>query len=200
MILHHTNGHTDDEDNGPVTVIVTRKARKGKIDEFEEWMDGIIHEAMKFEGHMGVNIIRPSNMSNPEYIIIFRFNTLENLAKWEKSEIRRQWIEKSKDVTEGEPTVEKQSGLEFWFTPNSGNVSAAALQQPPRYKMAMIVTGVIFVLVSTLLPQIRNATASLPVLLSTLVGVVIMVLLMTYVIMPSITRLLRPWLSKKRLF
>lgn len=200
MVLHHTNGHTDDENNGPVTVIVTRKARKGKIDEFEEWMDGIIHEAMKFEGHMGVNIIRPSNMSNPEYIIIFRFNTLENLAKWEKSEIRRQWIEKSKDVTEGEPTVEKQSGLEFWFTPNSGNVSAAALQQPPRYKMAMIVTGVIFVLVSTLLPQIRNATASLPVLLSTLAGVVIMVLLMTYVIMPSVTRLLRPWLSKKRLF
>jgi hypothetical protein len=200
MVLHHTNGHTDDENNGPVTVIVTRKARKGKIDEFEEWMDGIIHEAMKFEGHMGVNIIRPSNISNPEYIIIFRFNTLENLAKWEKSEIRRQWIEKSKDVTEGEPTVEKQSGLEFWFTPNSGNVSAAALQQPPRYKMAMIVTGVIFVLVSTLLPQIRNATASLPVLLSTLAGVVIMVLLMTYVIMPSVTRLLRPWLSKKRLF
>jgi hypothetical protein len=200
MVLHHTNGHTDDENNGPVTVIVTRKARKGKIDEFEEWMDGIIHEAMKFEGHMGVNIIRPSNMSNPEYIIIFRFNTLENLTKWEKSEIRRQWIEKSKDVTEGEPTVEKQSGLEFWFTPNSGNVSAAALQQPPRYKMAMIVTGVIFVLVSTLLPQIRNATASLPVLLSTLAGVVIMVLLMTYVIMPSVTRLLRPWLSKKRLF
>ncbi|HEV8404378.1 MAG TPA: antibiotic biosynthesis monooxygenase [Nitrososphaera sp.] len=200
MVLHHTNGHTDDENNGPVTVIVTRKARKGKIDEFEEWMDGIIHEAMKFEGHMGVNIIRPSNMSNPEYIIIFRFDTLENLAKWEKSEIRRQWIEKSKDVTEGEPTVEKQSGLEFWFTPNSGNVSAAALQQPPRYKMAMIVTGVIFVLVSTLLPQIRNATASLPVLLSTLAGVVIMVLLMTYVIMPSVTRLLRPWLSKKRLF
>jgi hypothetical protein len=200
MVLHHTNGHTDDENNGPVTVIVTRKARKGKIDEFEGWMDGIIHEAMKFEGHMGVNIIRPSNMSNPEYIIIFRFNTLENLAKWEKSEIRRQWIEKSNDVTEGEPTVEKQSGLEFWFTPNSGNVSAAALQQPPRYKMAMVITAVIFVLVSTLLPQIRNATASLPVLLSTLAGVVIMVLLMTYVIMPSVTRLLRPWLSKKRLF
>jgi antibiotic biosynthesis monooxygenase (ABM) superfamily enzyme len=200
MVLHHTNGDTDDESNGPVTVIVSRKAKKGKIDEFEQWMDGIVHESMKFEGHMGVNIIRPSNLSNPEYIIIFRFTSYENLAKWEKSEIRRKWIEKSKDVTEGEPTVQRQSGLEFWFTPNSGNASAAALEQPPRYKMAMVITGVIFVLVFTLLPQIQNATAGLPLLLSTLLGVVIMVLLMTYVIMPSVTRLLRPWLSKKKLF
>jgi uncharacterized protein len=103
-------------------------------------------------------------------------------------------------VTEGEPTVDRQSGLEFWFTTNSGNASAAALEQPPRYKMPMVVTGVIFVLVFTLLPQIQNTTAGLPVLLSTLMGVVIMVLLMTYVIMPLVTRLLRPWLVKKRLF
>lgn len=199
MVLHHTNGDID-ENNGPVTVIVSRKAKKGKIDEFEEWMDGIVHESMKFEGHMGVNIIRPSDLSNPEYIIIFRFTSYENLAKWEKSEIRRKWIEKSKDVTEGEPTVQKQSGLEFWFTPNSDNAPAAVLDQPPRYKMAMVITGVIFVLILTLLPQIQNATAGLPVLLSTLLGVVTMVLLMTYVIMPSVTRLLRPWLSKKKLF
>jgi hypothetical protein len=37
-----------------VTTIVTRKARKRKIREFEKWMDGVVHEAMKFEGHMGV--------------------------------------------------------------------------------------------------------------------------------------------------
>ena len=212
MILPHTNGDIDTKsiapgqdpvpDPGPVTVIVTRKAKKDKIDEFEQWMDGIVHESMKFEGHMGVNIIRPSNLSNPEYVIIFRFTSYENLTKWEKSEIRRKWIEKSKDVTEGDPTVEKQSGLEFWFTPNSNssNATAAALEHPPRYKMAMVIIGVIFVLVSTLLPLIRDATAVLPTLLSVLVGVVIMVLLMTYVIMPTVTRVLRPWLSRKKFF
>jgi antibiotic biosynthesis monooxygenase (ABM) superfamily enzyme len=36
-----------------VTTIVTRKARKGKTREFEKWMDGLVHEVMKFEGHMG---------------------------------------------------------------------------------------------------------------------------------------------------
>ena len=84
----HQNDNNHGKNDGPVTVIVTIKAKKGKISEFEEWMDGIIHEAMKFDGHMEVNIIRPADvLSNPEYVIIFRFNTYENLATWERSEI-----------------------------------------------------------------------------------------------------------------
>jgi antibiotic biosynthesis monooxygenase (ABM) superfamily enzyme len=207
--------------DGPVTVVVTRIAKKDKIREFEEWMDGIIHEAMRFEGHMGVNVIRPSDLSNPEYVIIFRFNTFENLAKWENSETRREWLAKSKEVTEGEPVVEKQTGLEIWFTPPrsrsgggsikgdkaaaplpppSSSTTTAAIAPPPRYKMAIIITAIIFVLVSILIPQIRQLTTGLHIHLSTFIGVVIMVLLMTYVIMPFLTRLLGPWLSKKRLF
>jgi uncharacterized protein len=162
------------------------------------WMDGIIHEAMKFEGHMGVNIIRPSNMLNPEYTIIFRFSTYESLTKWEKSGVRREWIEKGKALTEGEPAVQRQTGLEFWFTP-SGNESGANLV-PPRHKMAIVTGVIIFVLLNTLLPLMQYATAGLPVLLGALMVVAVMVLLMTYVIMPVVTRLLRPWLLKKKLF
>jgi antibiotic biosynthesis monooxygenase (ABM) superfamily enzyme len=39
------------------------------------------------------------------YVIIFRFNTCENLQKWERSQERKKWLEKSKDVIEGEPKV-----------------------------------------------------------------------------------------------
>jgi uncharacterized protein len=199
--------------DGPVTVVVTRFAKKDKIKEFEEWMDGIIHEAMRFEGHMGVNVIRPSDQSNPEYVVIFRFNTFENLARWENSEARREWIAKSKEVAEGEPVIERQTGLEIWFTPPSrsgesikGNnalsssTTTTAPTAPPRYKMAIVITAVIFILVSILLPQIRQLTTGLHIHLSTFLGVAIMVLLMTYVIMPSVTRLLGPWLSKRKLF
>lgn len=199
--------------DGPVTVVVTRIAKRDNIKEFEEWMDGIIHEAMRFEGHMGVNVIRPSDLSNPEYIIIFRFNTFQNLAKWENSEARREWLAKSKEVAEGEPTVEKQTGLEIWFTPrskssgsiksnkaSSSSTTTTAPTAPPRYKMTIVITAIIFILVSILLPQIRQLTTGLHIHLSTFIGVVIMVLLMTYVIMPAVTRLLEPWLSKKRLF
>ena len=194
----HQDDNNEGPAKGPVTVIVTRKARRGMINEFEEWMDGVTHEAMKFEGHMGVDIIRPSDASNPEYVIIFRFNNYRNLSKWETSQIRHEWIEKSKEVTEGEPKVQKMTGLEFWFTPlSSGNKEVIP---PPRYKMAIVTGAVVFTLLGTLIPPIIQMTSSLPIIFSTLVGVVIMVLLMTYVVMPTVTTLLKPWLVKKRLF
>jgi antibiotic biosynthesis monooxygenase (ABM) superfamily enzyme len=198
-----------DQEDGPITVIVTRTAKKGRIKEFEDWMDGIVHESLKFEGHLGVNIIRPVEESKPEYVIIFRFNTLDNLLKWEKSQARKDWLKKSKDVVEGEDKVQKVTGLEFWFTPrsadrygreaNNNEASGQTVNVPPRYKMAIVTAGIVFVLLNTLIPQIRQLTATLPLLLSSLLGVIIMVLLMTYLIMPSVTRLLKPWLYKKRL-
>ena len=185
-------------ENGPVTVSARIKAKKGRIDEFEEWVDGIIHESLKFEGHMGVNIIRPPDPANPEYIVIIRFDNYQNLAKWENSGIQRKWIEKGKDVIKDEPKVAKQTGLEFWFTPIFGNTAPAL--EPPRYKMAIVTGAVIFVIINTFFPLIQNSTAGLPDLLQALILVVILTLLMTYVIMPTITWLLRPWLSKKKLF
>ena len=141
-------------ENGPVTVNVKIRAKKGRIEEFEEWLDRIIHESLKFEGHMGVTIIRPPDSANPEYIVIVRFNNYQNLAKWENSEILRKWIEKSKDVIEDEPRVAKQTGLEFWFTPIFGNT--APVLEPPRYKMAIVTGAVIFVILNTLLPLIQS--------------------------------------------
>jgi uncharacterized protein len=52
-----------DETGGPVTAIVTRRPKRGKIKEFEEWMQGFIRESLRFEGHLGVNVIRPSDES-----------------------------------------------------------------------------------------------------------------------------------------
>jgi antibiotic biosynthesis monooxygenase (ABM) superfamily enzyme len=78
-----------DVEDGPITVIVTRTAKKGRIKEFKDWMDGIVHESLRFEGHLGVNIIRPVEHSKPEYVIIFRFNTLDNLLKWKSQRQER---------------------------------------------------------------------------------------------------------------
>jgi hypothetical protein len=64
MTQHQKNNHGANDNHGdrPVTVIVTRKSKKGKIKEFEEWMDSIIHEAMRFEGH--VFLLHLSNMES----------------------------------------------------------------------------------------------------------------------------------------
>jgi uncharacterized protein len=166
----------------------------------------MINEAMRFEGHMDVNIIRRQQTLprcwGTSYVIILRFNTDENLQKWERSQERKKWLEKSKDVIEGEPKVEVRSNLELWFTPRGTNGSRPAapthtLQDGDSDDRRHIIS----ILLTPLISAIQQVTeGQLPFLSRMLLVVAIMLLLMTHVLMPSIIRVLRPWLSKKTLF
>ena len=188
----------------PVTVIVKRIAKKDKIKEFEEWLSGVSKEVSRQEGSMGIDIIKPtpniSNKSKPEYVIIFRFNTYENLDKWEKSPIRHEWLQKGRKLAESDYDVQKRTGLEFWFTPyfNDESSPMIPLQPPPRYKMVIVTIPVISILLLTLVPQIHFLTEmlSIPFPIRLVIALTITVLLMTYVIMPLLTKLLKSWLFK----
>jgi uncharacterized protein len=197
-----TNNST--QHSKPVTVIVKRIAKKDKIKEFEEWLSGISKEVSRQEGSMGIDIIKPtpniSNKSKPEYVIIFRFNTYENLDKWEKSPIRHEWLQKGRKLAESDYDVQKMTGLEFWFTPyfNDESSPMIPLNPPPRYKMVIVTIPVISIMLMTLVPQIHFLTEmlSIPFPVRLVIALTITVLLMTYIIMPLLTKLLKPWLFK----
>lgn len=64
--------------------------------------------------------------------------------------------------------------------------------------MVIVTIPVISILLTTLVPQIHTLTEMLaiPFQLRLFIGITITVLLMTYLIMPLLTKLLRPWLFK----
>ena len=198
----------NDDDNNtdkhslPVTVIIKRIAKKNKIKEFEEWLSGISKEVSRQDGSMGIDIIRPTNnsKSKSEYVIIFRFNKYDNLEKWEKSSVRNEWLQKGRGLAEPDYDVQKLTGLEFWFTPylNEESSSLIPLNPPPRYKMAIVTIPVISILLLTLVPQIHILTEMLliPYAIRLVIAITITVLLMTYIIMPLLTKILRSWLFK----
>jgi uncharacterized protein len=185
----------------PVTVIVKRIVKKNKIKEFEEWLSGITREVSRQNGSMGIDIIRPTDKeSKPEYVIIFRFDNYVNLTKWENSSIRNEWLKKGRELVQSDPDVQKLTGLEFWFTPYSKkNSHSMPLDSPRRYKMVIVTIPVIALLLFTLVPQIHFITESLsiPFSIRFVIAIAIMVLLMTYFIMPLLTRVLRPWLFNR---
>jgi uncharacterized protein len=183
----------------PVTVIVKRIAKKNKIKEFEEWLSGISKEVSRQDGSMGIDIIKPTDKDSkkPEYVIIFRFNNYDNLTKWENSSIRNEWLQKGRQLVQADPDVQKSTGLEFWFTPYSKKPSGLTpLISPPRYKMVIVTIPVISLLLLTLVPQIHSVTERLfiPYSIRFIIAITITVILMTYLIMPLLTKLLRPWL------
>jgi antibiotic biosynthesis monooxygenase (ABM) superfamily enzyme len=109
-------------------------------------------------------------------------------------------------VIEGEPKVEVRSNLELWFTPRGTNGSRRAA--PTHTHTHTLQDGdsddrrhIISILLTTLISAVQQVTeGQLPFLSRMLLVVAIMLLLMTHVLMPSIIRVLRPWLSKKTLF
>ncbi|HET7642742.1 MAG TPA: hypothetical protein VFK40_04485 [Nitrososphaeraceae archaeon] len=203
--MSEEDNNNSNKHSKPVTVIVKRIAKKDKVKEFEEWLSGISKDISRQEGMIGIDIIKPtSNTTNskskPEYVIIFRFNSYENLEKWEKSPIRNEWLQKSRNLAEPNYDVQKMTGLEFWFTPYFKDESSPLipLQPPPRYKMVIVTVPVISILLLTLVPEIHFLTEmlSIPYPVRLVIALTITVLLMTYIIMPLLTKLLKFWLFK----
>ena len=178
------------DDDLPVTVTISQRVKPGCEAAFEEVILAIAAAAKTFKGHLGVNIFRPSDLSFPEYWIIFKFDRISNLRRWEKSEVRRKWLNRAAKLTLGSPETQIITGLEMWFTlPTQKRTTA-----PPRYKMALITWLAIFppiVLINALFGALLN---QLPSIVRSLVLTIVLVLFMTYVLMPRMTRLFARWL------
>jgi antibiotic biosynthesis monooxygenase (ABM) superfamily enzyme len=66
---------------------------------------------------------------------------------------------------------------------------------PPRYKLALVTWIGAYIVITLLLALLGPAIASWPLALRTLVVSVTMVVALTWIVMPRLTRLFRPWLS-----
>jgi antibiotic biosynthesis monooxygenase (ABM) superfamily enzyme len=178
----------------PVTAVASRRVRPGREQEFEEWVSGILDAAAEFPGYLGSNIIRPSDSDDDEFQIVFKFDRASNLKRWEGSPERRQWLRKSRDLILEKENVRVLTGLETWFTLPSRPGEPA----PPRYKMALITWLAVFPLATAIFALTHPLLGGLPTVIRTLVFTIIMVTLMTYVVMPRMTRLFSFWLYPKK--
>ncbi len=106
----------------PVTISILQQVRPGCEQEFEELANGICHAVKQFEGYLGSNVFRPEGSAESEYRIIFKFDHLSNLRRWEASETRRTWMQKGKALTIGKG-VQILNGLEIWLSLDNLNAA-----------------------------------------------------------------------------
>ena len=79
-------------DSGVISKIIQRPCQK-HVDAYEAWLKEIIPVAKEFEGHKGVNIIRP-HKGHSDYTIALHFESETTLAEWLNSSERKRLIEK----------------------------------------------------------------------------------------------------------
>jgi len=69
---------------------------------------------------------------------------------------------------------------------------------PPRYKLAIVTWLAIYPLITGLLWVLQPVVSQLPLPLVTLLLTVILVSVQTFIVMPLMLRLFRPWLGHRR--
>ncbi|UGY90991.1 antibiotic biosynthesis monooxygenase [Streptomyces gobiensis] len=175
-------------DDDQVSAVFTWNVEPGKDAEFERWAHGIHRAAAAFPGQQGVTWLRPDNGSR-RYHAVVRFRDTESLERWMESPERADWLHRLQGIATAAHPHLTTTGMESWFT-----VPGGVAHPPARWKMVLVtVLGVYpFVLaytglVTPLLPgwPLALKAALLPLFLSPM---------LTYVVMPWLSRAFRRWL------
>jgi uncharacterized protein len=171
----------------PVTVSITRHVDPDLADEMVSWIRAGATLAEQSPGFLGAGWIRPG-VDSDVWQVLYRFADDGSLGAWESSERRRSWLWDAEQLGLVESLVERRTGIEGWFD--------RAPSAPPRWKQACVIWLAFFPL-SLVMSYVFVALApdlAIParVLLTTLV----MTPLMTWVVLPRLTRWLGGWLNK----
>ncbi|ELS33703.1 MULTISPECIES: antibiotic biosynthesis monooxygenase [Pseudanabaena] len=176
-----------------VTAVIAHSVKRNLEKEYEDWLRGIVPVAKSFDGHLGVQILRPHLEENTEYVIVLHFDHHQNLKRWLESEERHKWIELVQPLIQQPENVQVLTGLETWF-----ELPKRPQKYPPkRYKIALITwLGVLFL--SLVVGRILNPLLEpLPWLLKQIITSGLIVWLLAYFLMPQLTRLFYRWLYPK---
>ena len=179
--------------HAPVTTTVTRRIKAGHEAAYEAFLAGISGAARAFPGHLGVEVLRPTpgaGGEDREYRTIYRFDSAAHLKAWLDSPQRAAWLERAEPHVAGPMRTQVLVGLEGWFT----LPSQPGVPPPPPYKMALVTWATIFPLITGVVVATAPLLGSLPLVARLAVTTAVTVPLMTWLVMPRVTRLLHRWL------
>ena len=168
------------------TIVVRQRVKPGREAEYEAWLKRMTEGASaKFPGYIGVGFHRPAQPGDT-YRQIFRFDSVEQLEEFERSDYRAEMLAEGARLFEADPTFERMTGLEFWFDPPKGT----KVPQPSPHRMAVVMIAVVFTMILILSTIVSALTPNWPQPVRLLLTVTTQVCLMTYLVMPKLTPLL----------
>jgi uncharacterized protein len=174
----------------PIHIAITRRIKPGCEAEFQRLLQEFFKTSFAHIGVHGASmLVPPPGSPSPEFGILRTFANAQERDAFYASPMFKAFDEKVRPLTEGDPVHRELTGLEAWFR--------SPQNPPPRWKMAVAtylgVVPVIMGLSLTIGPVVRSWNF----ILNNLVFNGCVVALLTWVVMPLITRILRRWLHSK---
>jgi uncharacterized protein len=183
-------GSPPEGSDGPITTTVMRRVKPGHEPFYEQFLEGIIAAASGFSGHLGVEVFRPESASAGEYRVVYRFDSAEHLRAWLDSDEHKAWLERAEPHVIGPMRTQFMTGLETWFAVPG----RPATPPPPPYKMALVTWITIFPLITLVVIVLGPVLKGLALVPGLAITTAVTVPIMTWLVMPRVTRLLRGWL------
>lgn len=181
-----------DHSDSPATALITREVYPGREPDYDDWSRRFLHAVGRVAGYQGATFVGPPHKEPGRRMLILRFADKASLRRWVDSEQRKTLTAESDAFSRH--VYEEPSSLETWFTiPGLGAVSP-----PPRWKMALVTLGAIVPLVLLMNLTVLPLLSGWPLVARTLVFSGTLTGLMTWVVMPRMTRLLHRWLYPGR--
>ena len=171
----------------PIHIAITRRVRPGCEAEFQQALREFLQVSFAHGGVQGASMLTPPPGSDSrEYGILRTFASEAERDAFYSSPMFQTWEARARTLTEGEPVYRQLHGLEAWFrSPHN---------PPPRWKMAVATVLGVYPASLFLSVTVGDAVHTWPLLARSLVFAVGMVALLTWVVMPVVTRLLNGWL------
>lgn len=184
----------EQDSTAPLTVVVSRRVRKGQQEAFEALSSQMTERASRFPGYLGTAMFRPASPDDPEYRIVFKFRDRETLTAWEESEERAELLEQIESLLVRPSEREVTSGIVTWFTLPGQN----PVQPPPKWKMTIVSWLALYPAVTLVFVIFGDLLAKVPLLLRTMIVTIVVMALMSYVLMPRMTKWFKFWLFPDR--
>ena len=180
---------TEQSQSDTVTVVVHRRIKEGREEEFQAAMQEFTRFALGFPGHRGMQLMRLV-AGGRDYTVVAQFASKEVRRAFTSTPEYATWQRRLGELTEGDPRIDELSGLEGWFASDD----TPGLPNPGKLKMAVATFIGVFPVSTIIGLFIIPYLQVLPWPLVDAIVSAIIVILLTWVVMPIVTRLLHRWL------
>ncbi len=179
----------DGRDEGLVTAVLVQLVDPALEDEFVRWQQQLTDAESRFPGFHGSQLFRPVPGVQEKWVAMFRFDTEEHLNDWLQSPERMRLLEEGARFSDVE-IHRVASSFGSWFSFGGQRREAAS----PNWKTALSVLVGLYPTVVVLTVAISEVWPGGVLWQTLLVGNVLSVTLLTWAVMPGITRALNFWL------
>ncbi len=175
---------------GGFTVVVRRQIKPGREAEFEEAMRGFVDYALRCPGYLSLSILCPV-AGQRDYTVIGKFVDERARRQFTATAEYSTWMSRLGELTDGDAAFTESSVLDEWVR---AATVATTTTTPPKWKTAVATLAGVWPVVTLLGLYLTPFLVSWPYILSSVVLAAATVTLLTWFVMPTVSRVLRPWL------